>query len=42
MYLAVESGNGVLEFATNLILGSRTSLSRPESLLDAQSYMPQY
>ena len=41
MYFAVESGNGALEFATNLILGSRTSLFGPESLLDAQSYMPQ-
>ena len=41
MYFAVESGDGALDFATNLILGSRTSLFGPQSLLDAQSYMPQ-
>ena len=41
MYFAVESGTGSLEFVTDLILGNRTSLFGPESLLDAQSYMPQ-
>ena len=41
MYWAVESGTGTLEFVTDLILGNRTSLFGPESLLDAQSYMPQ-
>ena len=40
MYWAVESGTGTLEFVTDLILGNRTSLFGPESLLDAQSYMP--
>lgn len=41
MYWAVESANGALDFLADVIVGGNTSLFGPESLLDAQSFMPQ-
>jgi len=40
MYWAVESGNGILGFLTDVIVGGRLNLFGSASLLDAQNYMP--